>query len=216
MLWLFAQTWQLLTLSFLAGALVTWLALVRGGRRAPAMPSTAPAMAGSPRGAHAAPSGSGGLGCLDPDVPDPDAPLGAQAEPFDDDLDTPVLGFAAPVLGDSDAAGVDAVDSAASDGVTRGEEATGAGEPAPSHSHVVKGDADALLYYTPSAPAYRAVHAAVWFGTEGEAQDAGFRPWDWHARSLAAPGDAGVVHSAPAETLVSSTGAPARIIAHST
>lgn len=201
MLWLFAQTWQLLGVSFLAGALVTWLVALRGGRRAAAVPAMAPAAVSG--GGRAGQLGSRAAGGLDPGAPDPDAPLGALAEPFDDDLDTPVLGFAAPALGDSDGTGVDAADTTvARDGVAAGEVSPG---------RVIKGDADALLYYTPSAPAYRAVEAAVWFGTEREAQEAGFRPWDWHARSLAAA----EVHSAPAETLVSSTGAPALIIAHS-
>lgn len=201
MLWLFAQTWQLLALSFLAGALVTWLVALRGRRRPAAVPAMAPAATSG--GGRAVRLGSHAAGGLDPGALDPDAPLGTPAEPFDDDLDTPVLGFAAPVLGDSDGAGIDAADTAGSrDAVTAGEV---------SSSRVIKGDADAQLYYTPSAPAYRAVEAAIWFGTEREAQEAGFRPWDWHARSMAAA----VVHSAPAETLVSSTGAPALIIAHS-
>jgi len=154
-LWLFAQSWLLLSASFLAGAALTWLFLLRPGRRVSA--------------SRAMPDGGGPPATADSPVAAVGAPAvescGAVADPRHP-------GGARPLL-----SGL-----------------------APTPEFTVKGDADAMLYHAPASPAYRQVTAEVWFRTEGDAQDAGFRPWDWYARTQ---------HAAPPAPAAPTTAAPA-------
>jgi hypothetical protein len=47
---------------------------------------------------------------------------------------------------------------------------------------MVKGNADSMLFYTPSAPSYARARADVWFRDEAAAIQAGFVRWDAHHR----------------------------------
>ncbi|HEY0638840.1 MAG TPA: hypothetical protein VGD67_14415 [Pseudonocardiaceae bacterium] len=118
------------------------------------------------------------------------------------DLDTPALGFALPRSADDGFAGnaddtvvLDADvaagrTAAAPDGVAAPDAVAapypGAALPLPGggapKGHGIKALVDPMLYHAPNSPAYAQTVAEVWFRTEDDAEEAGFRPWNWRAR----------------------------------
>jgi len=57
------------------------------------------------------------------------------------------------------------------------------GGAAPSAEFVIKGNIDSMLYHDRTSPSYRQTVAEVWFRDSDDAEDAGFRPWNWRART---------------------------------
>ncbi len=57
------------------------------------------------------------------------------------------------------------------------------GGAAPSPEFVIKGNVDSMLYHDPASPSYQQTMAEVWFRDSDDAEDAGFRPWNWRART---------------------------------
>ena len=53
----------------------------------------------------------------------------------------------------------------------------------PDKSYRVKGNSRSKLYHTMQSPYYERTKATVWFRSAGEAEDAGFAPWNWRAHN---------------------------------
>ena len=158
MKWLVVQTWLLLLISFLAGALLTWLFLVRLRQQ---------------RAVTEHVIGDGA------------------------DLDTPVLGFEAPMLAPYPGAVLPLADGSA-----------------PSPGHTIKGDTDSMLYHAPDSPSYASSRAQVWFRTEDDAQDAGFRPWNWLTRTTTVVAPTNGAEPAEAADTATTGGAEAARVAY--
>ena len=46
---------------------------------------------------------------------------------------------------------------------------------APSPEHVIKGNTSSKIYHGPGSPSYARMKAGIWFRTEAEAEEAGYR-----------------------------------------
>ena len=196
MKWLFWQVWFWCLLSFLLGALVTFLVLWLLRRRVTETGQGVEVVTVDDQTTTDAESGmdSSMDGAVDSGMdsavrnavhshlagPEPEP----EPEPFVDETPTgriPVLS-----LDDVDATPAEAVVEAGSYPNSAKPLADGA---APSEEYVVKGNAGSMLFHTADSPYYARTRAEVWFRTTADAEAAGFTGWN-RRRSTAKAGAA--------------------------